>query len=86
MVSVMMLALLCACTQKTDTVDYSKSENWAYYGIGEGKDADLFLICPTVDMGKNENYNMSMEDERLATTASHSCPLEHFHHTFLLDP
>ena len=65
MVSVMMLALLCACTQKTDTVDYSKSENWAYYGIGEGKDADLFLICPTVDMGKNENYNMSMEDEEM---------------------
>ena len=62
MVSVMMLTLFCACTQKADTVDYSQSENWAYYGIGEGKEADLFLICPTVDMGKNENYNMSMED------------------------
>ena len=62
MVSVMMLALLCACSQKEDTVDYSQSENWAYYGVGEGKEADLFLICPTVDMGKNGNYNMSMED------------------------
>ena len=62
MVSVMMLTLFCACTQNADTVDYSQSENWAYYGIGEGKEADLFLICPTVDMGKNENYNMSMED------------------------
>ena len=58
----MMLTLFCACTQNADTVDYSQSENWAYYGIGEGKEADLFLICPTVDMGKNENYNMSMED------------------------
>ena len=65
MASVMLLALCCACAQKADTVDYSKSENWAYYGIGEGKDADLFLICPTVDMGKNENYNMSMEDEAM---------------------
>ena len=65
MVSVMLLALLCACTQKADTVDYSKSENWAYYGVGEGKEADLFLICPTVDMGKNENYNMSMDDEAM---------------------
>lgn len=61
-VAVMMLTLCCACTQKSDTIDYSQSENWAYYGVGEGKSADLFLICPTVDMGKNGNYNMSMDD------------------------
>ena len=42
-------------------VDYSIEENWAYFGIGEGKEADLFLICPTVDM--NDEYNMSMDDE-----------------------
>ena len=34
--------------------------------MGEGKDADLFLICPTVDM--NDEFNMSLEDE--ATKAS----------------
>ena len=93
MVLVMMLALLCACTEENnvsgtstvpttstvdtsnggndpsdtskeedDAVDYSQSENWAYYGFGEDKAADLFLICPTVDMGKNGNYNMSMDD------------------------
>ncbi len=61
-VTVMILTLCCACTQKFDTVDYSQSENWAYYGVGEGKSADLILICPTVDMGKNGNYNMSMDD------------------------
>lgn len=59
-----LLALCCSCTQKkADTVDYSKPENWAYYGEGEDKAADLFLICPTVDMGKDGEYNMSMEDE-----------------------
>lgn len=62
MVAVLLMTLLCACGQKADTVDYTQSESWAYYGIGEGKEADLFLICPTVDMGKNGNYNMSMED------------------------
>ena len=62
MVAVLLLTLLCACGQKADTVDYAQSESWAYYGIGEGKETDLFLICPTVDMGKNGNYNMSMED------------------------
>ena len=40
-VTVMILTLCCACTQKFDTVDYSQSENWAYYGVGEGKSADL---------------------------------------------
>ena len=44
-----------------DTVDYSDEENWAYYAIGEEKNADLFLICPTVDI--NDEYNMSMSDE-----------------------
>ena len=57
-----LLSLFCACALKADTADYSQSENWAYYAVGEGKDADLFLICPTVDMGKNGNYNMSLED------------------------
>lgn len=41
--------------------DYSKTDNWAYYGIGEEKDVDLFLIAPTVDM--KDEYNMSMDDK-----------------------
>ena len=43
--------------------EYEKQENWAYYGIGAEaeKEADLFLICPTVDV--NDEYNMSMDDE-----------------------
>lgn len=45
-------------------IDYSKKENWAYYAEGKDKEADLFLICPTVDMGKSGNYNMSMADEK----------------------
>ena len=35
----MMLTLCCSCTPKADTVDYSQPENWAYYGIGAGKEA-----------------------------------------------
>ena len=62
MVSMMMLALFSACSPQKVAVDYSQGENWAYYGVGEEKEADLFLICPTVDMGKNGNYNMSMDD------------------------
>ena len=42
-------------------VNYADDANWAYFRVGEGKDADLFLICPTVDM--NDEYNMSLDDE-----------------------
>lgn len=40
--------------------DYAAAENWAWFGLGEGKPADLFLLCPTVDM--KDEYNMSLED------------------------
>lgn len=43
-------------------VDYLDMSNWAYYGIGEDKPVDVFLICPTVDT--KDEYNMSMDDEK----------------------
>ncbi len=43
-------------------VDYSDQANWAYFGIGEDKEADLFLICPTVDT-KSEGL-MSLSNEK----------------------
>lgn len=46
---------------KPQSVDYGAAENWAYLHIGEGKDADVFLICPTVDM--KDEWNMSLSDE-----------------------
>ena len=41
--------------------DYANADDWAYFGIGEGRAADVFLICPTVDM--KDEFNMSLEDE-----------------------
>ena len=43
--------------------DYTQPENWAYYRQGDGKDADLFLLCPTVDT--RDEMNMSLSDEEL---------------------
>ena len=55
-------ALLTAgCGSKEARVDYSLPENWAYFGEGDEKEADLFLVCPTVDM--KDEYNMSLDDE-----------------------
>ena len=44
------------------SIDYENPDNWAYAGIGEDKEADVFLICPTVDM--NDEWNMQMSDEK----------------------
>ena len=40
--------------------DYANADNWAWFGVGEDKAADVFLICPTVDM--NDEFNMALED------------------------
>lgn len=47
----------------SEKVDYSKTENWAYFNEGsiEDTDADVFFVCPTVDM--NDEFNMAMDDE-----------------------
>ncbi len=59
--SVLTSILICGCGKSKSPVDYSDKDNWAYYAIGEDKDVDLFLICPTVDM--NDEFNMAMDDE-----------------------
>lgn len=46
----------------SEKIDYSVAENWVYSGIGDGKQVDLFLVCPCVDM--KDEYYMSMSDEK----------------------
>lgn len=52
---------LCSC--RFYPVDYSDAHNWAYFNDGEDKDVDLFIICPAVDMGTNERFNMDIDNE-----------------------
>ncbi|MBQ6595375.1 MAG: DUF3089 domain-containing protein [Clostridia bacterium] len=49
--------------EEAAAIDYGAEENWAWFAEGDGKAADLFLICPTVDM--KDEYNMSMDDANL---------------------
>ena len=46
------------------SVDYSDMANWAYWNEGEEKQADLFFVCPTVDMGKGGNFIADIENEK----------------------
>lgn len=45
-----------------DNSQYAAKENWAYLPEEITKEADCFLICPTVYGGDGEQYNMAMED------------------------
>ena len=60
---VSIILLLFSCRTVPSSPDYSDPALWAYYAEGQGKDAALFLICPTVDMGESGNLNMSLADE-----------------------
>ena len=40
---------------QTDPLDYADPQNWAYYGLGEDRPVDVFLICPTVDIESETN-------------------------------
>lgn len=42
--------------------DYTLPSAWAYLETDIEKDADCFLICPTVYLGDGEHYNMSLQD------------------------
>lgn len=56
--------ILTVTAPATEAVDYSDISNWAYRNEGKGKSADLFFICPTVDMGKDGNFNSDMNNEK----------------------
>ncbi len=43
------------------SVDYSSADYWVYFGVGDDKDVDLFLVCPTVDT-LDEEF-MSLEND-----------------------
>ncbi len=38
-----------------DALDYSVPDNWAYFALGEEREVDVFLICPTVDTRSQTN-------------------------------
>ena len=51
-----------ATSEQRPQTDYSSRENWAWFAQGKDKDADVFLVCPTVDV--RDEYNMSLEDTK----------------------
>ena len=60
LIGMLLLMTISGTASAEGQPDYTDTDNRAYFGIGENRVADVFLVCPTVD-GKDE-YNMSMTD------------------------
>lgn len=57
----LVLAAFCSLASAQEP-DYADTGSWAYWRVGENKPADLFIVCPTVDLGMGGNKNMSLAD------------------------
>ena len=67
LIKIMLLLVLAAfCSMAAaQEPDYNNTAAWAYWRVGENKPADLFIVCPTVDLGTGGNKNMSLTDENI---------------------
>lgn len=57
----LVLAAFCSLASAQEP-DYADAGSWAYWRVGENKPSDLFIVCPTVDLGTGGNKNMSPAD------------------------
>lgn len=64
LIKIMLLLVLAAfCSlASAQKPDYADTGSWAYWRVGESKPADLFIVCPTVDLGAGGNKNMNLAD------------------------
>ncbi len=60
----LVMAAFCSLASAQEP-DYADAGSWAYWRVGENKAADLFIVCPTVDLGTEGHTNMSLTDENI---------------------
>lgn len=60
----LVLAAFCSLASAQEP-DYADAGSWAYWRVGENKAVDLFIVCPTVDLGTDGHTNMSLTDENI---------------------
>lgn len=64
---IMVLFIFCfsfyGCEQSKSSIDYSDSNMWAFSENDPKKQADLFIVAPTIYFGDEETFNMPIDDE-----------------------
>jgi len=75
------LIILTGCSSNNGNVidggtgmNYSVAENWAYFDLGEDRDVDVFLVCPTVDT-RSETNSFDL-NEKLKSNFIHALDME----------
>lgn len=58
----LIITLWCWGFVQAQKPNYADTYYWAYYETAADKSADVFLLCPTVDYGKNGQMNMALDD------------------------
>ncbi len=67
---VLLLPTLAFAANTADAaLDYADRNNWAYFAMGEDKDVDVFLVCPTVDT-RSETNSFDLNDKLKARFVS----------------
>ena len=56
--------IIIVSSPEEEYIDYSDMYFWSHWNNGEDKQADLFFVCPTVDMGKDGNFNADIHSEK----------------------
>lgn len=59
---------------EAEAPDYNDPDAWAYFALGEDKDVDVFIICPTVDT-KSESNSFDL-NEKLKSRFIYALDLE----------
>lgn len=69
-IAILLLAVVVMCClpmsgcSNQGGVDYSDAANWAYLETDiSDKSADVFFVCPTVYLGSEDSFAMSLDDE-----------------------
>ena len=59
---VMAVLLLEAGVAYAETASkYADADSWVFFGAGENRSADIFIVAPTVEM--KAEYNMALDDD-----------------------
>ena len=55
LMAILLLPAAAFAAERDGAPDYGDPASWAYYAVGEDRDVDVFLICPTVDTRSETN-------------------------------
>lgn len=76
LLAVLLLAASASLGEAPVPLDWADPGNWACWAQGEDKPADLFIICPTVDLGEDGSLLMDTANPALRASFTGALNME----------